>query len=61
MKECRECERLKKIIDALEDVVAWYETDNERETYDDEDIPSELAESEKALEIARSKYYNDED
>ena len=56
MEECKECERLKKIIDALEDVVAWYETDNERGTYDDEDIPSELAELEKVLEIAQSEY-----
>ena len=44
--------RLHKLVDAMDDLVAWYECETDRSDFDDESMPAALLELERAAEAA---------
>jgi len=47
-------ERLRAIEEALRAIVGWYEQEMERSQWEDDEIPEELRELERALEAAEA-------
>lgn len=48
-KKCERCKAFLRLTDALEEVIAFYENDHDRSSYEFEDIPEELQQVEMIL------------
>lgn len=46
--------KLREALDAADDVISWYESEHERNSYEDTELPQELLEAEANLEKARA-------
>jgi hypothetical protein len=46
--------RLRELVDALDDLLDWYEDEHERSCYGDGDVPAELVDLEQAVYKARA-------
>jgi len=46
---------LEAALKAAEDIIGWYESEGDRSCHDDEEVPEDLRELEKALEAAKAR------